>query len=229
MTFLNPSTLCRFRQRRGKEGTLIIAAQVLEHLTRRSVIDADLRLMDTTVLESPIIDPTDVRLLSQAFDKMAALATDAKRDLGWDQSHVKQRWRAYNLNQKDRLASRRAFSTWFVPACASFAEHLAHLPDSPLRQRWSHLLARLSRRNEPTQQPWAGQSHMDHRLVSLDDLEARPIKKGQSHPSTAWGTTLQITCNRHGFMMTTDHVIGPPNDTTLSGPTWPRFRERLPA
>ena len=63
ITFLNPSTLCRFRKRIGKEGTLIIEDQVFEHLKRASVIDADMMLMDTTVLESPIIYPTDVRLL----------------------------------------------------------------------------------------------------------------------------------------------------------------------
>ena len=63
MTFVNPSTLCRWRQRLGKEGTLIIEDQVFTYLKRAAVIDADMMLMDTTVLESPIIYPTDVRLL----------------------------------------------------------------------------------------------------------------------------------------------------------------------
>ena len=229
MTFLNPSTLCRFRKRLGKEGTLIIEEQVFEHLKRSSVIDADMMLMDTTVLESPIIYPTDVRLLYQAFDKMAALATDAKLDLGWDQSHVKQRWRAYNLHQKDRLAYLREFYTLFVPACASFAAHLEHLPESPLRQRWSHLLEVLTLLNEQTQQKLAGQSHIDQRLVSPDDLDARPIKKGKSHPSTEFGTTLQMTFNRQGFMITTDNFMGQPTDTTLYGPTLERFRKRMQA
>src|SRR6266581_3605732 len=189
MTFLNPSTLCRFRKRLGQEGTLIIE--------------------------------------EQAFDKMAALATDAKLDLWWDPSHIKQRWRAYNLNQKDRLAYLKEFSTVFVPALASFAAHLEHLPESPLRQRWSHLLAVLRLLQEQTQQKLAGQSHIDHRFVSLDDLDARPIKKGKSHPSTEFGTTLQMTFNRQGFMMTTDNFIGQPNDKTLYGPTLQRFRERM--
>jgi transposase, IS5 family len=227
MTFLNPSTLCRFRKRLGQEGTLIIEEQVFEHLKHSAVIDADMMLMDTTVLESPIIYPTDVRLLYKAFDKMAALATDAKLDLWWDPSHIKQRWRAYNLNQKDRLAYLKEFSTVFVPALASFAAHLEHLPESPLRQRWSHLLAVLRLLQEQTQQKLAGQSHIDHRLVSLDDLDARPIKKGKSHPSTEFGTTLQMTFNRQGFMITTDNFIGQPNDKTLYGPTLQRFRERM--
>jgi len=63
MTFVNPSTLCRWRQRLGTEGTLIVEDQVFTHLKRAAVIDADMMLMDTTVVESPIMSPTDVRLL----------------------------------------------------------------------------------------------------------------------------------------------------------------------
>jgi transposase, IS5 family len=229
MTFLNPSTLCRFRQRIGQEGTLIIEDQVFQHLKRASVIDADMMLMDTTVLESPIIYPTDVRLLYKAFDKMAALAREGQLALWWEPSHVKQRWRAYNLNQKDRLAYLQEFYTVFVPACERFAAHLEHLPPSPLRQRWSRLLAVLRLLDTQTQQKLAGVRHIDQRLVSLDDLDARPIKKGKSHPSTEFGTTLQMTFNRQGFMITTDNFIGQPNDKTLYEPTLQRFRERMHA
>src|SRR5713226_4510714 len=35
-TFLNPSTLCRFRKRLGTEGTLIIEDQVFQYLKRAS-------------------------------------------------------------------------------------------------------------------------------------------------------------------------------------------------
>ncbi len=229
MTFLHPSTLCRFRQRIGTEGTLIIEDQVFQHLKRADVINADMMLMDATVLESPIIYPTDVRLLYKAFDKMAALATEGQIEPWWDPSHVKQRWRAYNLDQKNRLAYLREFYTLFVPAIASFNEHLNRLPKSPLRQRWSHLLEVLSLLDAQTQQKLAGESHIDHRLVSLDDLDARPIKKGKRHPSTEFGTTLQMTFNRQGFMITTENFIGHPNEKTLYGPTLERFRERMQA
>src|SRR6266436_5769137 len=227
MTFVNPSTLCRWRQRLGKEGPLIIEDQVFTYLKRAAVIDADMMLMDTTVLESPIIYPTDIRLIYKAFDKMAALATEAQLDRWWDHAHLKQCWRAYHLNPKDRLAYLSEFSAVFVPAFERFAAHLAHLPQSPLRQRWSHLLAVLTILDTQTQQKLAGHRHIDNQLVSLDDLDARPIKKGKSHPSTEFGTTLQMTFNRQGFMITTDNFIGQPNDTTLYGPTLERFRERM--
>src|SRR6266436_6531759 len=120
MTFVNPSTLCRWRQRLGTEGALIVEDQVFTHLKRAAVIDADMMLMDTTVLESPIMYPTDVRLLYKAFDKMAALATDAKLDLWWDQPHVKQRWRAYNLHQKDRQRLSRRVPHLVCPRLREF-------------------------------------------------------------------------------------------------------------
>ena len=229
MTFVNPSTLCRWRQRLGKEGTLIIEDQVFAYLKRAEVIDADMMLMDTTVLESPIIYPTDVRLLYKAFGKMAAVAREGQIALWWDPTHVKQRWRAYNLHLKDRLAYLQEFSTLFVPALARFAAHLDPLPPSPLRQRWSHLLGVLTLLEKQTQQKLAGETHIDHRLVSLDDRDARPIKKGKSDPSTEFGTTLQMTFNRQGFMITTDNFIGQPNDKTLYGATLERFRERMQA
>lgn len=228
-TFLHPSTLCRFRHRLGTEGTLIIEDQVFHHLKRSAVIDTNMMLMDTTVLESPIIYPTDVRLLYKAFGKMAALAREGQIALWWEQAHVKQRWRAYNLHQKERLAYLREFYALFVPACERFAAHLEQLPPTPLRQRWHRLLEVLRLLDEQTQQKLAGQRHIDQRLVSLDDLDARPIKKGKSHPKTEFGTTLQMTFNRQGFLITTDNFIGHPNDTTLYGATLQRFRERMQA
>jgi transposase, IS5 family len=71
LPFLTPSTLCRFRQRIGQEGPLILEAQVLQPLKRASGIDAAMMRMDATVLESPIIYPTDVQRLCKACGKMA--------------------------------------------------------------------------------------------------------------------------------------------------------------
>jgi len=160
---------------------------------------------------------------------MAALATEAQLDRWGDHAHLTQRWRASHLNPQDRLASLSEFSAVFVPAFERFTAHLPPLPHSPLRQRWSHLLAVLTLLDTHTHQKLAGHRPIDHRLVSLDALDARPIKKGQSHPRTECGPTLQMTFNRQGFMITTDNCIGQPNDTTLSGPTLERFRKRMHA
>jgi hypothetical protein len=100
-------------------------------------------------------------------------------------------------------------------------------PDRLLQARWRHLIAVLTLLNEQTQQKLAGPRHIENRLVSLDDLDARPIQKGKSHPKTEFGTTLQMTVNRQGVMITTENFIGQPNEKTLYAPTLERFRKRM--
>src|SRR6266571_1912536 len=75
----------------------------------------------------------------------------------------------------------------------------------------------------PTQYPspqWARALHRG---------KPRHSCRGGRPPSTEFGTTLQMTFNRQGFMITTDNFIGQPNDKTLYGPTLQRFRERMHA
>jgi IS5 family transposase len=235
-TFIHPSTLCRFRKRVGQEGIALMEDEVFTSLKRADVIEADLMLMDATVLDSPIIYPTDVRLLYKAFDKMAILATEGQIKLWWDTAHLKTRWRAYHLDRDHRKAYLSEFYTLFQPALAGLEERLEHLEEplddrqqNPLKARWRRLVEVLTLLGEQTEQKLAGQLHIEHRLVSLDDLDARPIKKGKSHPKTEFGTTLQFTFNRQGFMITTENFIGQPNEKTLYGPTLERFRKRMAA
>jgi hypothetical protein len=54
----------------------------------------------------------------------------------------------------------------------------------------------------------AGEMHIKDRIVSLDEVDARPIKKGKSYPTCEFGTTLQMSFNRQGFMITTENFIG---------------------
>jgi len=84
MTFVHPSALCRFRKRVGKEGSGLIEDEVFPGLKRADVIDADMMLMDSTVLDSPSISPTDVRLLYKAFGKLGQFAKQQRLPLWWD-------------------------------------------------------------------------------------------------------------------------------------------------
>jgi hypothetical protein len=108
---MHPSTLCRFRKRVGQEGISLIEDQVFTGLKRADVIEADMMLMDATVLNSPIIYPTDVRLLYKAFDKMAMLATEGHLEPWWDSAHLKRRWRAYHLDRGQHRTYQEAFYT----------------------------------------------------------------------------------------------------------------------
>ena len=80
---------------------------------------------------------------------------------------------------------------------------------------------------DQTQQKLAGEQHIDNRIVSLDEVDARPIKKGKTFPSCEFGTTLQMSFNRQGFMITVENLIGKPDDTTLYGGTLRLFQKRM--
>jgi hypothetical protein len=158
-TFMHPSTLCRFRKRLGQEGISLIEDEVFTGLKRADVIEADLMLMDATVLDSPILYPTDVRLLYNAFDKMARLATEGHLEPWWDTAHLKRRWRAYHLDRNQHRPYLEECYTLFQSALAGLQERLAQRQEPVnnhqerlLQARWRHLLAVLTLLNEQTQQ-----------------------------------------------------------------------------
>ena len=123
-TFLDPSTLCRFRQRVGEKGVGIMEDQVFEHLKRADVIKADMMLMDSSVMESPIMYPNDVRLLSNAFGKLGQCAKKQRLSLWWDTDQFKSRWRAFNRSKAaERSSYFTEFSAFFVPALDTFSNY----------------------------------------------------------------------------------------------------------
>jgi len=80
---------------------------------------------------------------------------------------------------------------------------------------------------EQTKHKLAGQKHILHRIVSLDDGDARPILKGKKFPKCEFGTTIQMTFTRLGFMITTENFIGQPQDKTLYQSTLKLFYQRM--
>jgi transposase, IS5 family len=228
-TCMHPTTLCTFRKRLGPQGIAIIEEEVFDHLKRAHAIEADMMLQDSTVLESPIIYPTDVRLLYKGFDKMAIIAKQAQIKPWWNEAEIKKLWRAYHLDKSKPLAYLCAFYLLFEPALETFATHQGNLPEGALKTQSHDLLEALLILDEQTQLKLEGETHIPHRLVSLDDLDARPIQKGKRHPKTEFGTMLQFSFNRQGFMITAENFIGKPDDKTLYGSTFDEFRKRMSA
>src|SRR5713101_6462127 len=69
-TFLNPSTLCRFRKRLGTKGMAVLEDVVFEQLRQAGVIQGDALLLYSSLLESNIIDPRDGRTPYKSFYKI---------------------------------------------------------------------------------------------------------------------------------------------------------------
>jgi len=226
-TLMNPSSLCRFRKRLGTTGIAIIEEGIFNHLKDAHAIEPDMMLQDSTVLESPIIYPTDVRLLFKAFEKMARFAKRAQLELWWDPARIKKLWRAHNLDGSKALAYLCVLHMEFEPALETFARHYDELPKGGLKTRSQTLLDALLILDEQTQLKLEGQKSIPHRLVSLDDLDARPIQKGKRHPKTEFGTMLQLSFNRQGFMITAENFIGKPDDKKLYPTTLELFQKRM--
>jgi IS5 family transposase len=233
-TFVNSSVLCRFRQRLGEKGIAIIETEVFELLRQSGIVKGDTLMMDSTALSSNIIYPNDVMLIYKAFGKMEIFARDHELSLWWDHPHIKKQWRAFGRAKKgERVAYLTEFYALFVPALETFRTHVrtiseanAEVPESR-KEKAQELLALLVLLSDQTQQKLTGEQHIDNRIVSLDEVDARPIKKGKTFPSCEFGTTLQMSFNRQGFMITTENLIGNPSDKTLYGNTLGLFQKRM--
>jgi IS5 family transposase len=226
--FVNSSSLCKFRKRLGAEGIAIIEDEVFSRLRQAGIVNGDTLLMDSTVLTNNIIYPNDVLLVYKAFLKIQAFAKKHSLTLWWDHAHIKKRWRAFGLAKKEERATYLAeFYLLFVSALATFRTHLAVLTFSEPEKAFSQgLLEVLSLLEMQTQQKLSGKRHIDNRIVSLDEIDARPIKKGKTYPACEFGTTVQMSFNRQGFMITTENFIGNPADNTLYGNTLQLYEQR---
>lgn len=228
-TFLHPSTLCVFRMRIGKEGAEIIENEVFEVLRRAGIIRGDNALIDSTVLENNIIYPNDVLLIFKAFKKMQSYADQQEIPVWWDHELVKSIWREFGLNkEKNRSVWLIKFNELFIPALEIFKSKIESVQMPEKREsKVQKLLSLLILLEEQTLEKLSGEKQIKNRIVSLDEPDARPIKKGKRHPECEFGSTVQMSFNREGFMITAENFIGNPNDKTLYGDTLNLFQKRM--
>ena len=227
-TFLHNSSLCIFRKRIGGKGFEIIEQEIFEVLRRCGIIAGDNALIDSTVLNSNIIYPNDVQLIHKAFKKMRSFAKLHGIALWWDDKLVRKMWREFGLDKKgSRAAWLIKFNEIFVPALEIFCEKVESLKPGRQKNKAVKLRSLLNLLEEQTQQKLGGETQIKDRIVSLDDPDARPIKKGKSYPECEFGTTAQMSFNRQGFMITVENFIGNPNDKTLYPATLNLYIKRM--
>ncbi len=228
LTFLHPSSLSVFRKRLREKGISIIEKHTFEMLRSSGVINGDNALIDSTVLNNNIIYPNDVQLIFKAFSKMRKFSKKHGIQIWWNDDELKKKWRSFNLNKKNRAEYLDEFHELFFPSLKIFSQKVEFLQCSKkLKRSASALLDLLTLLEEQTLEKLEGKMHIKNRIVSLDEPDARPIKKGKSHPKCEFGTTLQMTFNREGFLITVENFIGKPNDTKLFPETFKLFIKRM--
>jgi IS5 family transposase len=228
LNFLHPSSLSILRKRLGEEGISFIEKYTFEMLRSSGVINGDNALIDSTVLNNNIIYPNDVQLVFKSFSKMRKFAEKHGIQIWWNDDELKKKWRSFNLNKQNRAEYLCGFHDLFFPALKIFSKKVEFLKCSKkLKSNALALLELLNLLEEQTLEKLEGKVHIKNRIVSLDEPDARPIKKGKSHPKCEFGTTLQMTFNREGFLITVENFIGKPNDTKLFPETLEIFIKRM--
>lgn len=134
-TFLDRSTICKFRARIGKEGIRRLEHHLFAHLRDSGAISKDTALIDSSALENNILYPNDVLLLYKALGKMCLFARQLGIALWFDEAHIKARWRAFNRASKGQRATFLCeFDTLFRSALKTF-KHLVKTVEAPYKKK----------------------------------------------------------------------------------------------
>lgn len=226
--FLDRSTIVRFRQRIGVEGCQLIESLSFQRLVQSGAVVNDACLIDSSVLLNNVIHPNDVELLFKAFGKLLSWSGNRGIEPWWDHDLLKKRWRVFCLKKKqDRPRFLFEFYTLFVKASKCFQQRVHQLDEGTTKASATNWLSIFRILINQTRQKLRGVSHIENRLVSLDELDARPIVKGKAFPRCEFGTTNQMSFNRQGFMVTAEVFIGQPSDKTLYSGTLKQYIRKM--
>lgn len=207
----------------------LLKKRFFEALRVAGIIRGDNALIDSSVLESNIIYPNDVALIFKAFKKMKQFCKLHNIPIWWNDDEIRKLWREFGLNKgNNRAVWLTKFNTLFIPALKIYSKKANSLKCSKKREAKAlKMLKLLNLLEEQTIEKLQGETHIKSRIVSLDEPDARPIKKGKIHPACEFGTTMQMSFNREGFMISIENFIGSPNDKILLPETLALFKKRM--
>jgi len=250
------TTLLKLTHKYG-EGTLRdLNDALVGKLKERKVIRGRKLRMDTTVVEADIHYPTDTGLLADGVKVITRTVTKLKKmgaEVGSNfvnhTRKVKKTCLALSKVLKDRvskdnprlLKAKEELIKITEKVIASGREVKAQLdtlkeklPEAARLEKqlgdWLEVTERIAQQTEAVLE---GHLHIPHRLVSIFDVEARPIRRGKARAGTEFGRKVLIGETDHGIITTYQVLKGNPSDTTLlkSGVRGHRrlFRKRLRA
>src|SRR6266536_2115356 len=248
----HPTTLSKLVRRAGPGVIDQLNHALLGKLAGDKLLGGRKLRVDTTVVEADIDYPTDADLLEQAVRKAGGLVRRIKAQDAASRTAFRDRGRAagrrlrqlaYSLRRRggqamaevDRLTAQ-------VARIASQTVHQAQvvarnarraLGRRPADGRLGRLVGELDetisnayRLLWQTEQRLAGNRVIPDRLVSLADLDARPIRKGKPQHPTQFGYTLLVAEDERGFVA--DHQLqqGNPPDGPQLVPSVERVANR---
>jgi IS5 family transposase len=250
------TTLIKLTHKYGEETVKALNEALVLKLKESKVVRGKKLRIDTTVVESDIHYPTDTGLLSDGIRVITRAVTKLKKLVPGIGSrfvnHTRKAKKLYlrlvkvmkgrtgkddNTLKKTRHKLVKISEKVITEGQAVQAE-LALLPEesrqvSDLSRRLREWIEAAEKVVWQTKEVIRGNRHLPHRLVSLFDAGARPIRKGKARPDTEFGRKVLIGETDHGIISTYEVLAENPADVTLlkDGVKGHRrlFRKRLKA
>ena len=250
------STLIKLTHKYGEDTVRALNDALVLKLKERKVVRGRKLRIDTTVVESDIHHPTDTGLLTDGIRVITRVVSKLKKVVpGIGSRFVKHTRKAKKVylglmkvvkgrTGKDDSALKRARDNLVKITGEVIADGREVQAEIELLQEKSPLLNGLKGQLgewieaaekvvRQTQEVIKGNRRLPRRLVSLFDVDARPIKRGKARTDTEFGRKVLLGETDHGIITTYQVLDENPSDTALLKPVVRGhrrlFRKRLKA
>ena len=250
------TTLIKLTHKYGEDTVRALNDALVLKLKEGKVVRGRKLRIDTTVVESDIHHPTDTGLLTDGIRVITRVVSKLKKVVPCIGSrfvkHTRKAKKVYlglmkvmkGRTGKDDSALKKARDKLVKIAGEVIADGRAVQAELELLQEKSPLVNRLrwqlgewieaaEKVVWQTQEVIKGNRHLPRRLVSLFDVDARPIKRGKARTDTEFGRKVLLGETDHGIITIYQVLDENPSDTTLLKPVVRGhrrlFRKRLKA
>jgi IS5 family transposase len=250
------TTLIKLTHKYGEDTVRALNDALVLKLKERKVVRGRKLRIDTTVVESDIHHPTDTGLLTDGIRVITRVVSKLKKVVpGIGSRFVKHTRKAKKVylglmkvmkgrTGKDDSALKRARDNLVKITGEVIADGRVVQAELELLQEKSPLVNGLrgqlgewieaaEKVVRQTQEVIKGNRHLPRRLVSLFDVDARPIKRGKVRTDTEFGRKVLLGETDHGIITTYQVLDENPSDTALLKPVVRGhrrlFRKRLKA
>jgi transposase, IS5 family len=229
------TTLLKLTRRFGPEIVEQLNAAVLKTAVERKLLRSRRLRVDCTVTEADVRYPTDSGLCADAVRRVGRAVAQVKSMGLALRTRFRNRMRtvnrlmhrlsaglrrpgslAHTLRRTDEL--RKVVATAVRQARRVLRNTKRRVRRAGKRER--RAAASLGREIElaeriadQTRRRLAGETNIADRLVSLSDLDARPIRRGRLRKPTEFGDKVTLGDSREGFIVAHDVHVGAPMDT----------------
>jgi len=252
------TTLIKLTHKYGENTVCALNDTLVLKLKEGKVVRGRKLRIDTTVVESDIHHPTDTGLLTDGIRVITRVVSKLKKVVpGIGSRFVKHTRKAKKVylglmkvmkvrTGKDDTTLKKArdklvkITGEVIADGRAVQAELGLLKDKPPLAKTKKLSQQLGEWIEvaekvvrQTKEVMAGNLHLPRRIVSLFDVDARPIRRGKSRADTEFGRKVLLGETDHGIISTYQVLQDNPSDTALLKPGVKGhkrlFRKRLKA